>query len=74
MAVKNKPLALNPVRWQHSRTAGELQPWPSPFSSSSSLSGMMGCGGEKELCTDRMVSLLPIASPAVLHDQSREAS
>lgn len=27
-------------------------------------SGTMGCGGENELCTERMHSLLPIARPA----------
>lgn len=26
-------------------------------------SGTMGCGGENELCTDRMHSLLPMARP-----------
>jgi hypothetical protein len=36
---------------------------PSPFSSSS-RSGMMGCGGVKLLCTLRMASLLPMARPA----------
>ena len=35
----------------------------SPFSSSRS-SGMSGWGGAKELCTERIVSLLPMARPA----------